>query len=171
MNRTEKHLFVSSLHQVFEKNSLVVIIKQSGMTVTESSDLRSKIRSVNAGYKVAKNKLVKLALKETEHEALSKFFEGPTSIAFSEDPIAAAKIVIEYINTNKKMQVVAAGLNGKVLDAEQVQNLAKLPSLDGLRAILISLIQAPATKIASILQAPGSQIARVLKAHSQNNNN
>ncbi len=165
MERSKKEALVAELRETFETANLVVVTSQSGLTVTEVSDLRQKMRDAGAGYKVTKNTLAKLALKGTKFEHLDEVFTGPTAIAFSNDPVAAAKVVTDYRKSNEKISIVAGGLDGSGLDAAQVEALAKLPSLDSLRATLIGLIQAPATKVAGVLQAPAGQLARVFSAY------
>ena len=169
MDRSKKEALVAELHETFESASLVVVTSQSGLTVAEVSDLRQKMRDVGAGYKVTKNTLVRLALKGTKFEHLNEVFTGPTAIAFSKDPVAAAKVVTDYQKTNEKISIAAGGLDGSGLDAEQVVALAKLPSLDELRGKLVGLIQTPATRIAGVLQAPGGQLARVFAAYGNSN--
>ncbi|WP_421880828.1 50S ribosomal protein L10 [Pacificispira sp.] len=169
MDRSKKEALVAELRETFETSSLVVVTSQSGMTVSEVSDLRQKMRDAGAGYKVTKNTLVKLALKGTKFEHLDEVFTGPTAIAFSKDPVAAAKVVTDYRKSNEKISVVAGGLDGSGLDAAQVDALAKLPSLDELRAKLVGVIQAPATKVAGVLQAPAGQLARVFAAYGSSN--
>ncbi|WP_420419543.1 50S ribosomal protein L10 [Pacificispira sp.] len=169
MDRSKKEALVAELRETFETSSLVVVTSQSGMTVSEVSDLRQKMRDAGAGYKVTKNTLVKLALKGTKFEHLDEVFTGPTAIAFSKDPVAAAKVVTDYRRSNEKISVVAGGLDGSGLDAAQVDALAKLPSLDELRAKLVGVIQAPATKVAGVLQAPAGQLARVFSAYGSSN--
>lgn len=169
MDRSKKEALVAELHETFETASLVVVTSQSGLTVAEVSDLRQKMRDVGAGYKVTKNTLVRLALKGTKFEHLNEVFTGPTAIAFSKDPVAAAKVVTDYQKTNEKISIVAGGLDGSGLDAEQVVAFAKLPSLDELRGKLVGLIQTPATRIAGVLQAPGGQLARVFAAYGNSN--
>ena len=166
MNRTEKAAAVGALNETFSGSELVVVTSQSGMTVAEVNDLRGKIREAEAGYKVTKNRLARLALKDTPFEGLADFFKGPTAVAFSRDPVAAAKVVVDFANKNNKLEVVGGGLSGQVLDKASVEALAKLPSLDELRAKLLGLIQAPATKVAGVMQAPAGKLARVIQARA-----
>ena len=156
---------VAELQETFESNNLVVLTHQSGLTVTEVSELRKQLREVGGSFKVTKNRLAKIALKGTKFEGLADSFTGPTAIAVSSDPVAAAKIAVEFANKNEKLQIVCGSLETEALDADAVMALAKLPSLDELRGKLIGLIQAPATKIAGVLQAPAGQLARVFGAY------
>lgn len=166
MDRSQKEALVASMKQAFNESALVVIVHQSGLTVDESTDLRRKVREVGASFKVTKNRLTRLALEGTAHESLKDYFTGPTAIAYGTDPVAAAKVVTDFAKKNDKVTVVGGGLNGQSLDAAGVQALAKLPSLDELRAKLVGMIQTPATRVAGILQQPGGQLARVLNAYA-----
>ena len=166
MERAKKVALVAELRQTFEETELVVITHQSGLTVAEASDLRRRMREAGARFKVTKNRLVKLALKDTKFEQLTDMFTGPTAIAVSVDPVAAAKVAVEFAKKNEKLSIVAGALGDKELDIDGVMALAKLPSLDELRGAIIGLLQAPAGKLASITQAPASQLARVLNAYA-----
>ena len=144
-----------------------MVAHQVGMTVVESSDLRGKMREAGAGFKVTKNRIAKLALKGTRFEALESMFTGPTAIGTSNDPVAAAKILVEYAKSNDKVAVIGGSMDGKILDKAGVEALARLPSLDELRGRLVGLIQAPAAKVARVTQAPANKVARVIKAREE----
>ncbi len=165
MDRNEKQEFVSTLRSSLEGKKLVVVTQQTGLTVSEVTDLRAKMRAAGANYKVIKNTLARLAVQDTPIAPLGDHFKGAVALAFSEDPIAAAKIAVEFAKTNKKIQVVAACLDGKLLDAANVNALAQLPSLDELRAKLIGLLQAPLSKIARTVKEPAGQLARLASAY------
>ena len=165
MDRSQKQEVVASLKTVFEEVSLVVVTQQSGITVAEASALRRQMRDAGANYKVTKNRLTRLALEGTKFEALQALFTGPTAIAVSEDPVAAAKVCVEFAKKNKKLTVVGGALGSEMLDQGMVESLAKLPSLDELRGKLIGVLQAPATKLAGVTQAPAGQLARVFSAY------
>jgi len=165
VNRSEKAEAIAELNRTFKDASLVVITRQSGLTVQEVTDLRRKIRAAGASYKVAKNRLTLRALEGTPFKALGTLFKGPTAIAYSKDPVAAAKVISAYAKDNEKLTIVGGALGENKLDVAGVQALASLPSLDALRGKIIGLLQAPATKIAGVLQAPAGQVARVFSAY------
>lgn len=166
MDRVKKEALVAELRQTFDENDLVVITHQSGLTVAEASELRRQMREAGARFKVTKNRLAKLALKGTKFEHLSEHFSGPTAIAVSTDPVAAAKVAVGFANKNDKLTIVSGALGDKGLDADGIKALAKLPSLDELRGKIVGLLQAPAGKLASVTKAPAGQLARVLNAYA-----
>ena len=165
VNRTEKAEAIASLHQLLADTTLVVVTRQSGLTVAEVTELRGKMRQAGAGYRVAKNRLTRLALEGTQFVKLGPMFVGPTAIAYSKDPVAAAKIAVEYAKSNEKLSIVGGSLGDQQLDIEGVKALASLPSLDQLRAKFLALLNTPATRIAGVVQAPASQLARVFGAY------
>ena len=167
MDRTEKREFVAALGQVFQETSMVVVTRNSGLTVAEVSDLRRRMRAAGASYKVAKNRLATLALDGTRFDGIKPMLKGPTALAWSSDPVAVAKAAIEFARTNEKLVIVGGALGTQTLDAAGVQALAELPSLDTLRATLVGLLQTPATRLAGVLQAPAGQLARVLGAYAK----
>ena len=167
MNRTQKEGLVTSLHQTFKDASIVVVTHYSGLTVAEMGDLRNKMREAGANFKVTKNRLTRRALEGTQYEGLSGMFTGPTAIAYSEDPVAAAKAAVSFSKENKKLIVLGGAVGDEELDTNRVKALAALPSLDDLRAKIISMLQTPATRIVSVLQTPAGQVARVLGAYGQ----
>ena len=166
MDRTQKEQQVSSLRKIFEDAALVVVTHYSGITVSELGDLRGKMREAGASFKVTKNRLTKLALAGTKFEGTAEMFSGPTAIAYSKDPVAAAKAAVNFSKTNDKLIVLGGAMGSENLDVNSVKALATLPSLDELRAKLVGMIATPATRIASVLQAPAGQVARVIGAHA-----
>ena len=166
MNRQEKAELIETLQTTLNDSTTVVVAHQVGMTVAESSDLRAKMREAGAGFKVTKNRIAKLALYDTPHTALESLFTGPTAIGTSTDPVAAAKVLVEYAKGNDKLTIVGGSMDGKSLDKAGVEALAKLPSLDELRGKLVGILQAPAAKLARVAQAPAGKVARVIKARS-----
>lgn len=165
MDRAQKKELVAALNRTFSETSVVVITRNLGLTVKQVEDLRGKMRDAGASYKVSKNRLARIALEGTEYVAISEMLVGPTAIATSADPVAAAKAAVEFAKTTDKIEIVGGAMGSTVLDANGVKALAALPSLDELRAKLVGLIQAPATKVAQLANAPASKLARVFAAY------
>ncbi|MET3722337.1 50S ribosomal protein L10 [Sphingomonas trueperi] len=167
MDRSQKADAVAELNRTFNEVGVVVVTRNLGMTVKQSTDLRNKMRAAGATYKVSKNKLAKIATQGTDYAVLADLLTGPTALSTSVDPVAAAKVVSDFAKTNDKLEIVGGAMGNVLLDPAGVQALASLPSLDELRGKLVGLIAAPATKLATITQAPAAQIARVLAAYSE----
>ncbi|OSQ35346.1 50S ribosomal protein L10 [Thalassospira mesophila] len=167
MNRDEKQQFVAEMREVFEAAEGVIITQYKGLTVAEITALRAQMRQAGAGFKVTKNRLTRLALEGTKFANLAEYFTGPTAIAYSADPAAAAKVAATFAKANEKLVLVAGGLGELVLDERGVKALAELPSLDELRAKLVGMIQTPAQRIATLTSKPAAQIAQVLKAYAE----
>lgn len=165
MNRTEKADLVATLNKTLNDATLVVVTRQSGLTVAEVTALRNQMRAAGAGYKVAKNRLARLALEGTSFKQIGPMLIGPTALAYSKDPVAAAKAAVDYAKGNEKLQIVGGSLGDQQLDVEGVKALAALPSLDELRAKFLALLNTPATRIAGVVQAPAGQLARVFGAY------
>ena len=144
---------------------MVVVTRNLGLTVAQSTDLRTKMRDAGASYKVAKNRLAKLALKDTDYTSIEEYLTGPTALAYSADPVAAAKAVVEFAKTNDKLEIVGGSMGSTALDANGVKALAAMPSLDELRAKIVGLVNAPATKVVQLVNAPASKLARVFGAY------
>ena len=140
MNRKEKAELIETLQTAFNGSSTIVVAHQVGMTVAESGDLRQKMREAGAGFKVTKNRIAKLALKGTRYEDLDSIFTGPTVVGTSEDPVAAAKILVNYAEGNPKITIIGGSMDGKTLDKAGIEALAKMPSLDELRGKLVGLV-------------------------------
>jgi large subunit ribosomal protein L10 len=166
VDRAQKELLVADLNRTIQDMTLVVVTHQTGLTVAEVTDLRRRIRAAGASFKVSKNRLTRRALEGTKFQALQSLLTGPTAMAYSSDPVAAAKICVEFANANDKLTIIGGALGEQVLDVEGVKALAKLPSLDELRGKLVGLLQAPAVKLAGVTQAPAGQLARVFSAYA-----
>ena len=166
MNRNEKAELIETLQSTLSEATAVVVTHQTGLTVAESSDLRGRMREAGAGFKVTKNRLTKIALQGTKYEDITGLFTGPTAMGTSADPMSAAKTLVAFAKENDKLTIVGGALDGKVLDKAGVEALAKLPSLDELRASLVGLLNAPATKVARVAQAPAAKLARVIQARA-----
>jgi large subunit ribosomal protein L10 len=167
MEKAQKAEVVKELSGLFGQSGTLVVAHYSGMTVAEMSDLRARMRKEGASFKVAKNRLAKRALEGTPVAGIANLFKGPTGIAFSKDPVAAAKVAVAYAKDNAKLVVLGGAMGAEVLGPDAIKALASLPSLDELRAKIVGLLQAPATKIATVLQAPASAVARVISAHAK----
>ncbi len=166
MERAHKEQIVAALHQIFADSALVVVTQQHGLTVAEANQLRRQMAEAGATFRVTKNRLAKIALEQTPYAQLAELFAGPTAVAYSQDPVAAAKVAVEYAKKNRKLEIVGGAMRDEALDADAVKALASLPSLDELRGQLVGLLQAPAAKLAAVLQTPGGQVARALHAYA-----
>ena len=166
VDRSQKADVVSALRQRLTEVDLVVVTRQSGLTVAESTELRRRMRQAGAHYKVTKNRLARLALDGSKFTDLAPLLKGPTGMASSKDPVAAAKVAVDYAKTNEKVEIVGGVLDGKFLDVDSVKALAALPSLNELRGKIVGMLQTPATRIAMVLQAPAGQLARVFGAYA-----
>ncbi|MEE4200983.1 50S ribosomal protein L10 [Erythrobacter sp.] len=165
MDRSQKAEAVAQLNDVFKEVGVVVVTRNLGLTVDQSTELRSKMREAGASYKVAKNRLAKLALKDTDYTGIDEFLTGPTALAWSSDPVAAAKAAVDFAKSNDKLEIVGGSMGTQVLDEAGVKALASMPSLDELRGTIVGLVNAPATKIAQVVNAPANKLARVFGAY------
>ena len=167
MNRNEKTDLVNNLHDTFDNATSVVIVHCIGLTVEESTSLRTKMRNENCNFKVTKNRIARIALKDTKYQHMDSMFKGPTAIGSSSDPVMAAKILVDYAKENEKLVIIGGGLEDKALSKIDVEALAKLPSLNDLRGKLVGLLQAPASKILRLSVEPASQVLRTISQKSK----
>lgn len=167
MNRNEKTDLVNNLHDTFDNAAPVVIVHCIGLTVEESTSLRTKMRNENCNFKVTKNRIARIALKDTKYQHMDSMFKGPTAIGSSSDPVMAAKILVDYAKENEKLVIIGGGLEDKALSKIDVEALAKLPSLNDLRGKLVGLLQAPASKILRLSVEPASQVLRTISQKSK----
>lgn len=166
MDRAEKKAVVDSLAKTLSETSVVVIARNHGLTVAQVTDLRTKMRAAGATFKVTKNRLARIALDGTPYQPIGELLTGPTGFATSTDPVAAAKVAVDFAKTNEKFEIVGGAMGATVLDVNGVKALAELPSLDELRAKIVGLVQAPATKLAQLVNAPAGKLARVVGAYA-----
>jgi large subunit ribosomal protein L10 len=166
VDRAEKKEAVSDLHDVFSKMSVVVVAQYSGLTVAQMQRLRKQMKLAGATVQVAKNRLAQIALKGTDVASIGPLLKGPTLIAYSSDPVAAAKAAVAFAKDHEKFVVLGGAMGTTALDLEGVKALATMPSLDELRAKIVGLIVAPATKIAQLVSAPAAKVARVISAYA-----
>ncbi|MEO6580919.1 MAG: 50S ribosomal protein L10 [Sphingomicrobium sp.] len=166
MDRSQKADLVTELKNVFTETSVVVVTRNLGLTVAQSTDLRLKMRDAGAQFKVAKNRLALIALEGSKYSPIGDLLSGPTALATSIDPVAAAKVAVDFAKTNDRFEIVGGAMGETLLDVNGIKALAELPSLDQLRATIIGLVQAPATTIARTISEPGAQLARVFGAYA-----
>jgi large subunit ribosomal protein L10 len=165
MDRSQKADVVEELKRVFSETSVVVVTRNLGLSVAQSTDLRLKMRDAGAQFKVTKNRLALIALEGSRYQPIGDLLTGPTALATSTDPVAAAKIAVDFAKTNDRFEIVGGAMGDTVLDVNGIKALAALPSLDELRARIVGLVQAPATKIARTVSEPGAQLARIFAAY------
>ena len=166
MDRAQKAEAVAELKQTFQETSVVVITRNLGLTVAQSTRLRNQMRDAGASFKVAKNRLALIALDGTQYAGLGELLTGPTALATSPDPVAAAKVAVDFAKTTDRFEIVGGAMGAQLLDVNGVRALAELPSLDELRARIVGLVNAPATKLAQLANAPAAKLARVLQAYA-----
>jgi len=164
VDRAAKRELISTLHDELKSTGVVVVAHNTGMVAAQSADFRKRVKEAGGSVRVAKNTLAKLAFKDTDADKLTDLMKGPTILAFSKDPIAAAKAAVTYAKGNDKLVILGGAMGKTILDAKGVKALAELPSLDELRAKIIGLLNAPATKIARTVKEPGAKLARVIQA-------
>ena len=164
MDRTQKEQLVSDMRDSLQQASVVIVTQQTGLTVAQATTLRREMREAGAEFKVLKNTLARIAVKDTALEGITSMLVGPTALAYSADPIAAAKVVAKFANSNDKLKIVGGFLNGQTLSEAGVKSLATLPSLDELRSKIIAVISTPATRLAIVSKEPAARVARVLAA-------
>ena len=167
MDRSQKAESVDQLSEVFGRVGVVVVTRNLGLSVAQSTQLRSKMRDAGATYKVAKNRLAKLALKDTDYVGIEDLLVGPTGLAWSEDPVAAAKAAVDFAKSNDRLEIVGGAMGTTVLDEAGIKALAAMPSLDELRGKIVGLVNAPATKVAQLVNAPAAKLARVFAAYAE----
>ena len=165
MDRDEKKTLVAGLNRLFSEVSVVVVTRNHGLSVSQVTDLRNRMRGAGAAYKVHKNTLARIALEGTPFMGVADMLVGPTALATSIDPVAAAKIAVDFAKTTDKFEIIGGAIGAQLLDLNGVKALAELPSLDELRAKIIGTILAPATKLAQLTTAPAAKLARVFAAY------
>jgi large subunit ribosomal protein L10 len=166
VDRAAKKQAVEQLNGVFKSTGVAVVAHYSGLTVAQMQKLRSEMKKAGATVKVSKNRLAKIALEDTSVVSIGPLLKGPTIIATSDDPVAAPKVAVDFAKANEKFVILGGAMGPTVLNVEAVKSLASLPSLDELRAKLVGLLVAPATKIAQLSTAPAAKLARVVQAYA-----
>lgn len=166
MDRSQKEELVSQMRNTLQGAASVVVAHQVGLTVAEVTQLRRDMRGAGAEFKVLKNSLAQIAVKGTSLEGMNSYFQGPTALGYSQDPVAAAKVLSKFAEKNDKLSIVGGYLDGQVLDAKAVKALANLPSLNELRSKIAALVVAPATKLAVLIKEPARRVAYLMAARS-----
>lgn len=166
MLRSEKQDCVLELEDVYKQSGSVIVTHYHGLTVKQLTSLRRDLRAHDAKFKIVKNTLSKIAANKADVDSISTLLSGPTAIAYSKDPLAAAKTVVKFAKTNEQLKIVGGIVNNQLFNTQEIQLLAELPSLDELRSKIISLIEAPAAKIVGVLNAPASKFARLFQAYA-----
>lgn len=166
MDRAAKQESIAELTEVFKTSSVVVVAHYAGLTVAQMQQLRKQMRAAGGHVKVAKNRLAQIALKDTDVASIASLLKGPTVLAYSKDPIAAPKVASDFAKANEQFVILGGSMGKTALDQNGVKALASLPSLDELRAKILGLLVAPATKIAQLTNAPAAKVARVVQAYA-----
>jgi len=167
VKRSEKKEFVQKLKDEIDSSSSVIVAHYSGLTVAESQELRSEMRNSGAKFKVTKNRLAKLAIEQTQFKDIVDLFTGPTAIAYSDDPIAPAKVAVNFDKKFENFKVIGGGYDGEKINLDKINFLATLPSMDQLRGKIVGLISAPAQKVATLIKEPSAQLARLIGAQEK----
>jgi large subunit ribosomal protein L10 len=166
VDRAAKAESITELSGVFKTSNVVVVAHYSGLSVAQMQTLRKQMKQVGAQMKVAKNRLARIALKDTDAAAISPLLKGPTVLAYSGDPVAAPKVAVDFAKANEQFVILGGSMGKTALDVNGVKALASLPSLDELRGKIVGLLVAPATKIAQLVNAPAAKVARVVQAYA-----
>ena len=169
MNKEAKKTYIEQMKKEFSSNEAIMIAQYQGLNVKELDMLRAELREKGIIFKITKNRITKIAIKDSPVKELEKYFTGPTAAAMSSDPIVTAKILTKFAKTHNKLKIVAGFMDGKVLDEKEVAIIATLPSLEEARAKIVGILATPAQKLVSILLAPGSKIANLARAKSLKN--
>ncbi|MEM9435342.1 MAG: 50S ribosomal protein L10 [Pseudomonadota bacterium] len=162
MDRAQKEKVVEELGQVFESSGVVVVSHYEGLTVAEMQDLRARMREAGGSVRVAKNRLAKIALEDKPCASIAQYLTGMTVLAYSEDPVAAAKVVNDYAKQNDKLSILGGAMGETALDVAGVKAVAAMPSREELIASIVGCIGAPASNIAGAIGAPASNVASIL---------
>jgi len=168
MTKAQKNEQITQVNAKLKEAGIALVVHNNGLTVAQMTALRIKMREAGAEFKVTKNRLTKIAAKDTQYEAIIDLLKGPTAVATAKDPVAVAKGIVDFAKTNEKLVILGGAYGTQRLDLKAIEALSRLPSLNELRAKIVGMLQTPATRIACVLQAPGGQVARVIAAHSKN---
>ncbi|MFC7396486.1 50S ribosomal protein L10 [Chelatococcus sp. GCM10030263] len=167
MDRAAKAELVTTLGEVFTSTGVVVVAHYAGLTVADMQKLRREMKQAGGSVKVTKNRLAKIALEGTDVASIASLLKGPTLLAYSSDPVAAPKVATDFAKANDKLVILGGAMGTTALNPDGVKALASLPSLDELRAKIVGLVQAPATKVVQVVNAPAGKLARVFGAYAK----
>ena len=162
MDRAQKEQVVEELGHIFESSGVVVVAHYAGLTVANMQDLRARAREAGCAVRVAKNRLAKIALEGKPCESITGLLSGMTVLTYSEDPVAAAKVAMDYAKANQKFEILGGAMGENALNAAGVEAVSKMPSREELIASIVGCIAAPASNIAGAIGAPASNIANIL---------
>lgn len=169
MLRSEKPAVIEEIASIYKESPSVIVAHYHGLTVSEINLLRESLKSKDAGFKVVKNTLAKIAANKVDLDETVSLFSGPTAIVYSNEPVEMAKLVVNFAKSNENLKIVGGIVDKQVLNEHSIKELSKLPSLNELRSKIVGLLQAPATKIAGVVQAPSSSLAKVVQANASKN--
>lgn len=167
MDRVQKERVVEELGRVFEESGVVVVAHYEGLTVAEMQDLRGRARAAGASIRVAKNRLARIALEGKECASIAEHLSGMTVLAFSEDPVAAARVAEDFAGDNEKLVILGGAMGGNALDRKGVEAVSKMPSRDELLAAIAGLLGAPASNLAAAVGSPAAGVANLVSAVEQ----
>ena len=167
MQKAEKQEFVKNFNETLKNKDFIVVAHYKGLTVSEISSLRQKIKSANSIFRVSKNTLAKRALKDTNFEVLNKLFVGPTSVAYSDDPVSTSKAMVDFAKENENLKILGGAMSGKELNIDEIKKLASLPSMENLRATIVGLLSASQRSLMGILQANQSNLIRLVSNNNK----
>ena len=159
ITKEKKKVYIAEMKEFFKKTSSVLVTHYQGLTVKQIDELKSELRKHGILFKITKNRITKMALEGTKYKKLENLFSGPTAVALSDDAISSAKILTKFAKKNTNLKIIGGIMEEESLSIEDVAKIATLPTMNEARAIIASILKAPAQKIMSILLAPGSKIA------------
>ncbi|WP_017443471.1 50S ribosomal protein L10 [Rickettsia gravesii] len=169
MLRLEKPVAVEDIVNIYKESPSIIITHYHGLTVSQVSSLRESLKSKEAGFKVVKNTLAKIAANQIGLDSIANLFAGPTAIVYSKEPVEMAKLIVNFAKANDNLKIIGGIVDNHVLDEHSIKELSKLPALNELRGKIVGLLQAPATQVVGVLQAPSLSMARIIQAHASKN--
>ena len=169
MDKASKERLVAKYVELFDGHEAFFLVKNAGLSVLDSKYIRAKFKPIEAKFMVAKNSLAKIALTKAKFSNASDLFVGPVAVAYADDPISVSKLLVEFCKEGKKLEIIGGNILGKQLGKDDIISLSKMPTENEIRAKIIGLVRAVASKIVTVLNEPGGKLARVISAYSKNN--